>query len=100
MNPKIASLLSLCTKAGMLRTGEETAEKLLRSGEARLVIIAGDASDNTQKKFTNKCFFYEKPVRIFGEREALSRCVGKPNRTVYVVTNDGFADRLLALIDS
>ena len=99
MNRKIASLLSLCTKAGLLKTGEETAEKLLQRGDAKLVIVADDASDNTKNKFINKCFFYQKPVRVFGERAALSKCVGKSNRTVYVVTDSGFATRLCDLID-
>jgi len=99
MDRKISSLLSICTKAGMLLTGEETAEKLLKKGTAQLVIIAEDAADNTKKKFVNKCFFYQKPVRVFGERAVLSKCVGKSNRTVYVVTDSGFATRLLALID-
>ena len=99
MDRKISSLLSLCTKAGMLATGEEIAEKLLKRGDAHLVIIAGDASDNTKKKFVNKCFFYQKPVLIFGEKAVLSKCVGKHNRTVYVVTDNGFAARLQALID-
>jgi len=96
---RLASLLSLSAKAGMLRTGEETAEKLLQSGDACLVIIAGDASDNTKRKFDNKCFYYEVPIRVFGDRAELSKCVGKQNRTVYVVTDGGFAARLLALID-
>jgi len=98
-NRKIASLLSLSTKAGFLRTGEEVAEKLLRSGEAELVIVADDASDNTKKKFVNKCFFYEKPVRVFGGRDEMSRCVGKRNRAVYVLTDGGFAKRILDEID-
>jgi len=83
----------------MLATGEETAEKLLKKGAAKLVIIAGDASDNTKKKFVNKCFFYQKPVQVFGERAVLSKCVGKHNRTVYVVTDSGFAQRLQDLIE-
>jgi len=99
MDRKIASLLSLCAKARMLSTGEEIAEKLLRNDEAHLVIVAEDASDNTKKKFVNKCFFYQKPVRVFGERAVLSKCVGKSNRTVYVVTDSGFASRLQVLID-
>ena len=100
MDRKISSLLSLCTKAGKLATGEETAEKLLKSGDAKLVIVAVDASDNTKGKFVNKCFFYQKPVRVFGERAILSKCVGKNNRCVYVVTDNGFAQRLQALIDN
>jgi len=83
----------------MLVTGEEIAEKHLRNGSAHLVIIAGDASDNTKKKFVNKCFFYQKPVRVFGERDELSKCVGKRNRTVYVVTDSGFAERLQILLE-
>jgi len=100
MNRKLASLLSLCAKSGNLLTGEETAEKLLQRDAAELVIVAEDASDNTKKKFVNKCFFYEKPIRVFGERDVLSKCVGKSNRTIYVVTDPGFATRLLDLIDS
>ena len=99
MDRKIASLLSLCAKAGRLATGEETAEKLLKNGKAKLVIVSGDASENTKKKFINKCFFYQKPVKVFGEKDALSKCVGKINRTVYVITDDGFAVRLQGLID-
>jgi len=99
MNKRLASLLSLCTKAGMLRTGEESAEKLLQSGSAEFVIIAGDASDNTKKKFTNKCFYYDIPIRIFGERDELSKCVGKQNRTVYAITDSNFAKRIQSLID-
>lgn len=99
MDRKISSLLSLSAKAGMLLTGEETAEKLLQKGSAELVILAEDASNNTKKKFVNKCFFYEKPVRVFGEKALLSKCVGKTGRTVYVVTDSGFAKRLQELID-
>ena len=99
VNRKISSLFSLSSRAGLLVTGEESAEKLLKSGDAKLVIIAEDASDNTKKKFVNKCFFYQKPVRVFGERAMLSKCAGKYNRTVFVVTDNGFAARLQALMD-
>ena len=99
INPKLASLLSLATKAGMLRTGEETAESLLRQGTAQAVIVAADASDNTKKKFVNKCFYYKVPIRVTQSREILSKCVGKTNRTVYVVTDAGFSTKIVALID-
>ena len=100
MDRKISSLLSLSAKAGMLSTGEETAEKLLQKGAAKLVIIAEDASENTKKKFVNKCFYYQKPIRVFGEKVLLSKCVGKTGRTVYVITDSGFAERLQTLIDA
>ena len=99
MERKLSSLLSLCTKAGMLTTGEETAERLLKNGKAQLIIVAADAALNTQNKFTNKCFFYQKPVRVFGEKAVLNNCVGKRNRTVFIITDAGFASRILTLID-
>jgi ribosomal protein L7Ae-like RNA K-turn-binding protein len=81
-------------KAGKLRTGEEQAEKLLRSGDAELVVVAEDASENTRQKFIKKCFFYQKPLRVFGERVWLSHCIGKQNRVVLVITDAGFATLL------
>jgi ribosomal protein L7Ae-like RNA K-turn-binding protein len=91
-------MLGLCMKAGKLQTGEASAEKLLRSGEAELIIVAADASENTRKKFTNKCFYYHKPVLIYSGRDELSKCAGKHNRTVYAVTDKGFAEKLRELV--
>jgi len=99
MDRKIASLLSLSARAAKLKTGETSAEKLLKNGDAKLVLIPEDASDNTKKKFVNKCFYYKKPIRIFSSKDEMSACIGKQNRTVYVVICDNFANRLISLID-
>jgi ribosomal protein L7Ae-like RNA K-turn-binding protein len=95
---RVLSILGLCMKAGKLQTGEEQAENLLRTGAAELVIVAGDASGNTRRKFINKCFYYKKPVLIYGNRDELSHSVGKHNRTVYAVTDSAFAKQVSDLI--
>ena len=97
---QILSLMSLCMKAGKMATGETAAEKYLRNGTAVLVIIASDASANTQKKFNNKCFYYKIPMQVFGDKESLSKCVGKQNRTVFVILDENFAGKLSSLIHS
>jgi ribosomal protein L7Ae-like RNA K-turn-binding protein len=97
---RVLSLLSLSTKAGCLRTGETAAEQLLQKGQAELLIIASDASGNTKKKFINKCFYYKKPVLVYGESAVLSKSTGKQNRMVFVVTEPHFAERLQKLIES
>lgn len=97
---RILSMLSLCMKAGRIQTGETMGEKLLRNGEAKLLIIAADASENTRKKFINKCFYYKTPVLVYGARETLSKSVGKQNRTVFIVTDPHFAETLRTLIDN
>lgn len=40
----------MAMRAGKLVTGDETVLKAVRSGKAKLVLVAGDASDNTKKK--------------------------------------------------
>jgi len=84
-------MLSLCMKAGMLKAGGFASEKALRSNDARLILLAGDASDNTKKKFINKAHFYKTPVYLCGCIADLSRLTGVDNRAVFAVTDSGFA---------
>jgi ribosomal protein L7Ae-like RNA K-turn-binding protein len=95
MDKKIASLLSLCMRARKLAAGEHACEIALRNGDAVLILIAEDASDNTKKKFTNKAFYYKVPVVLHGSRDEISKAIGKENRVVVAVTDSGFADGLL-----
>jgi len=85
-------------KAGRLAVGEYSCEKALRAGNAKLVIIAEDASDNTRKKFTNKAFYYKVPVVSNGGRDEISKAIGRDNRVVVVVTDSGFAGSLRELL--
>ena len=48
------SLLGLASRARKIVTGE-TLIKKIRTNAIYLVIIASDASDNTKKKFIDKC---------------------------------------------
>ena len=54
---KVLSLIGLATKAGKTASGEFLTEREVKSGKAALVIVAGDASKNTKKKFYLKDFF-------------------------------------------
>ena len=94
MNRKIQSLLSLGQRAGKIVTGEDTVERNVKKGSAFLVIIAGDASENTKNKFVNKCKYYNVPYFICYTKEELSSCIGKYNRSVYAITEVNFAEKL------
>lgn len=48
-NSKVLSMLGLAAKAGKVASGEFSTEKEVKSGNACLVIVAEDASDNTKK---------------------------------------------------
>ena len=85
------SLLGLCARAGKATSGEFSVESSIKRGKARLVLIASDASDNTKKKFGNMCRYRSVPFGIVSDREALGRSIGKADRTVVSIEDEGFA---------
>jgi len=99
MTNKTLGFLGLIAKAGALAYGTFATEKTVKSGKAYLVLIANDASENTKKDICNLCDGHEVPYRIWMNKEQLGTYVGKGERTVLAVTNEGFADALVKKID-
>ncbi len=93
-NDKVLSLLGLARKAGKVVSGEYSVETALRSGKAHLVLISEDASENTKKKFQNKCAYYHTPICFYGKKEELGRCIGQELRSSVAVTDAGFCQAL------
>ena len=96
---KILSLLGLARRAGKLQSGEFSVENAVRDGSAELVIIAEDASKNTEKLFFDKCSYYHVPVRSFGTKDTLGAALGKELRASIAVNDKGFAASLQKLLD-
>ena len=88
-------MLSLSAKAGKAVSGETSVEKAVRAGKAHIVIVSSDASDNTKKKFRNKCSFYEIPIYIYGTKESLAHAIGKDVRSSVAVTDRGLAGQII-----
>jgi ribosomal protein L7Ae-like RNA K-turn-binding protein len=93
-NNKGLSYLGLAMRAGKLTTGDEGVMSSIRSGEAKLVMIASDASDNALKKYTDKCSFFKIPYLVSYSREQLGASIGKVERVVIAVTDSGFAQMI------
>jgi ribosomal protein L7Ae-like RNA K-turn-binding protein len=100
MVERIYSFLGLAAKAGRLITGEEACERALKLGKVYLVIVSADASDNTKKKFNDKCKYRSIAIRYFGQKELLGKRTGKAIRSVVAITDKGFSGRLQEMIDS
>lgn len=94
MNDKILSLLGLAAKGRNLVSGEFSTEKAVKEGKAALVIVSGDASDNTKKKFTNMCKFYNVPIGFYSSKENLGRAIGREMRSSAAVTNGELAENI------
>lgn len=96
---QILQILGLATRARMTITGEELTISEVRRGNAKLVLVAEDASDNTSKKLQDKCSHYKVDIQIFGTRAELGHAIGKDERVVMAVTDKGFAKKLKSLFE-
>src|SRR5690606_37469016 len=96
---KILQILGLATRARMTITGEELTINEVRRGNAKLVLLAEDASENTSKKLQDKCSHYGVYFQIFGTRSEIGQAIGKEERVVMAITDAGFAKKLKSLFD-
>lgn len=94
------SMLGLAQRARKIVAGEDLVIKAIQKRRARLVIIAEDTSETTRKKITDKCSFYQVPVKMTGDRYSLGNAIGKPARVAIAVLDEGFAKKLLTLFDA
>lgn len=63
-----------------------------------MVIIAEDASPSTIEKFefiTKEC---NTKMILYGQKDELSSAIGKENKVVFAITDDGFSNKILELV--
>ena len=92
---KVLLLIGLATKAGQTASGEFMTEREVKTGRAALVIVAGDSSDNTKKKFRDMCEFYKVPIYFYGDKDTLGHAMGKEFRASLAILDEGFAKGVL-----
>ncbi|CCQ97949.1 ribosomal protein L7Ae [[Clostridium] ultunense Esp] len=90
----VFNLLGLAMRAGQIVSGEEPVLAAIRSNHAFLVILSTDASENTRKKIVDKCKSYRVEFVFFGSREELGQAIGKGERVILGITNQGFAAKI------
>ncbi len=92
------SLIGLAVRAGRVESGEFCTEKEIRSGRAKLVIVAGDASDNTKKKFQDLCTYKKVPLCIYQDKDTLGHAMGKEFRASLAILDTGLAQEIIKAI--
>lgn len=95
----IYSLIGLTMRQGAVESGSFSTEKSVKSGTAKLVILAEDASENTKKDFTDMCKYYHVPLCVFGTKDTLGHAIGKEFRVVLAFTNLGLSDKIAEQIN-
>ena len=94
MDP-ILSLMGIALRGGNLVVGEEPVEAAARAKDARLLLLASDAADNTRRRVAHfadvgACIW----VRIPFTKEDMGRAVGRTSVAVAAVTDIGLAAAL------
>ena len=92
---KILSLIGLAKKAGRLEVGEEPVGAAVRAKDARLILLAEDAADNTFRRARHfadagACVL----LRIPSSKSDLGRAVGRTQCAMAAVTDIGFASAI------
>lgn len=94
------SFLGLANRARKIISGEELVLKEVRSGKAKLVLLSEDASANTTKRITDKTTYYNIPMRKVENRQQLGHAIGRDERVVVAVLDEGFAKKLRSMLDT
>lgn len=80
-------------------TGEFLTENAIYGRKARLVLVAEDASDNTKKKFTDRCSHHKVPIRFYKTKEELGNATGSAMKASMAVLDDGFSNAILKILN-
>lgn len=100
MNEKqFLSLLGLAQKAGKIVSGEVAVQNAVRTGKAKLIIIAADASENTRKMYRDMSVHYNVSLYNGLLKEQMGAAIGKMHRAAIAVTDDGFGKILAKVLD-
>ena len=101
---KFAGLLGIAKKAGRVIAGTNLVTDAVRSGSPSKcpygVFLASDVSENTRKRITNCCTYYEVPYHLIPLTIAeIGDAIGKSGSTSAVgITDPGLCDALVKLI--
>jgi len=99
----ILSLIGLAKKAGRVEAGEEPVGAAARARDARLILLARDAAENTVRRAghfadAGACLLTTVPA----DKDELGKAVGRTSCAMLAVTDIGFADAIakkLAALD-
>lgn len=105
---KLLGVIGLCRGAGKATVGTDMVCELLRKREKKnknqekveiLVLEASDTSENTHKKISDKCIYYNvKHIRLEATCEILGRAVGKRATAAVAIDDPNFCRAILEKI--
>lgn len=110
----LLQMVGLCRRAGKTVIGTDMVCEHLRSqskkrgdrnnknaGEPEILVLEGaDTSENTHKKISDKCVYYNvKHIRLDSSCEALGKAVGKRSAAAVAIADASFCRAILERLE-
>ena len=99
INNKVYGLLGLTAKAGKLSFGTDSCLEMIAKKKLKLVIIAEDSSERTINNFKEKCSQNNIKFYVFGNKEDLSKAIGKVNKAVIGIKDKNLAGAIIKILN-
>ena len=87
MQNRLYNAIGLCMKAGKAQSGAFAAEKAIKGGKAKLVLLETAASDATKAQYAAWCEANGVPLLL---TDTVGEAIGKPGRIMMAVTDNAF----------
>ena len=91
----VLGMIGLAKRAGKIVTGAEICEAAVKKGKSKLIIIAGDISENGRKAITDTCKYYKVKYIEYADKSQLGKITGAEERAVVSVNDRGFSQTIL-----
>ena len=88
------NFIGLMNRAGALVTGTELVINGVRSKKVKMVLIDSSVSENTLKKITDKCKFYNISYKLMDVDTDLGLAIGNSSRKIIGITDQKFVSAL------
>ncbi len=99
---QILRFIGLAMRAGKVASGYDVTVSTIANGQARLLMISKDISKNTLGKLLHRIEAdgTDAPdAYSFSEARKLGDAIGKPDRAILAITDEGFAGKLSTMLE-
>ena len=98
-NNKVYGLIGLSAKAGKIAFGTDNCLEMISKKKVKLIIVAKDSSERTINNFLNKCKENNIDFYIYGNKEELSKAIGKNNQTGIGIKDKNLAGAIIKILN-
>lgn len=95
MKSKVLSLMGFAKKSGNLVSGVNTCTFNINRGKVKLMILAEDISEGSEKKIMKEIRKADLEYIKYGTIDELSHATGAEGRSVFAILDEGFASSIL-----